>query len=105
MEIEKIYWDSFNELKNLGIPVREASVVVAPLKELAGKCVKYNNPEKFEISIMQKLVNTNNIWMVKRTMIHELIHTCDDCYNHNSKWKEYAKIVRDKYNILENKLI
>ena len=31
------------------------------------------------------------------TMLHELLHTCPDCWCHTGKWKRYAEIVNHAY--------
>lgn len=34
---------------------------------------------------------------LENTILHELLHTCQDCFNHGYVWKHYAKIVNEKF--------
>ena len=36
---------------------------------------------------------------VMTTIYHECLHCCDDCMCHTGKWKEYAELVSDCYNV------
>ena len=36
---------------------------------------------------------------VKSTIVHELIHTVEGCYNHGSKFQEIARLLSSAYNI------
>lgn len=35
---------------------------------------------------------------IKNTICHELIHTCEKCFNHGEVFKKYASILNDKFN-------
>lgn len=34
---------------------------------------------------------------LKNTIIHELLHTCDGCFNHGEEWKKQAQKVNREY--------
>ncbi len=34
---------------------------------------------------------------LKNTIIHEILHTCKDCFNHGNAWKNEADIMNRKY--------
>ena len=36
---------------------------------------------------------------VMTTLYHECLHCCDGCMSHTGKWKEYAELVSDCYNV------
>ena len=36
---------------------------------------------------------------VRSTIVHELIHTVEGCYNHGPKFREIAKLLSSAYNI------
>ena len=57
---------------------------------------------KHEIAITDRLLDDRlPVKMLENTIIHELIHTCDGCYNHGNKFQAYAKKVNRElgYNI------
>ena len=33
----------------------------------------------------------------KNTIMHEILHTCEYCFNHGSEWKHIADLVNDCY--------
>ena len=56
----------------------------------------------FAININVVLLDEkNDVEGLKNTIFHELLHTCPDCWNHGTKWKAYAAMVRRElgYNI------
>ena len=94
LDIQKIYRDTYSELKKMGIPVNEAEVVLRPFTEVTGKC-RTNLDGTFTISIMKKLAVNDKYDCVRCTMAHELLHTCKDTCNHDAKWREYAGIAEE----------
>ncbi len=36
---------------------------------------------------------------IEETIMHELAHTIDGCYNHGAKFKHYAEIINQEYNL------
>lgn len=35
--------------------------------------------------------------IIQMTIVHELLHTCEGCFNHGAKWKYYAEVMNNKY--------
>ena len=93
VDVEQIYKQTYSELKTLGIPVNEATVKLASMSKVPGTCQETENG--FEIRIMKKLAENDREDYVKSTMVHELLHTCKDTFNHNEQWRKYVKIAED----------
>lgn len=54
----------------------------------------------FEIEISSRLLEDNvEEDALINTVVHEILHTVDGCMNHGKKWKEYAKIINEKYGL------
>lgn len=52
----------------------------------------------YEISINEILLDErNSADGLMNTIIHELLHTCPGCYNHDPQWKQYADMVNCAY--------
>ena len=77
------------------------------LKATWGRCwTHYDNYNRtawhFTIEVSSRLVGDNvpeN--SLRSNLLHELLHACDECVKcgHNGKWKEYAELVSDCYNL------
>ena len=65
-----------------------------------GRCkrVSFFNGEhiKYIISLNKKMLNCSE-HDIKNTLLHELIHTIDGCFNHGDRFKYYAEEVNQKY--------
>lgn len=65
-----------------------------------GRCqrVSFFNGEhtKYIISLNKKMLNCSE-QDIKNTLLHELIHTIDGCFNHGDRFKYYAEKVNQKY--------
>lgn len=91
-----------NELDRIGIPYGNVIDVTinTRAKKRWGQCRKV--PGGFTININVVLLDEkNDVEGLKNTIFHELLHTCPDCWNHGTKWKAYAAMVRRElgYNI------
>lgn len=55
----------------------------------------------FTIEISSRLFADGAEKGLRETVMHELLHACDECVNceHNGKWKEYAELVNDCYGL------
>lgn len=60
-----------------------------------GYATEKKTPEgyKYTIKINPVLFLEDNQKALIQTCIHELIHTCDDCFCHTGTWKRYAQKV------------
>lgn len=63
--------------------------------KMLGVCSRKKTPEgyKYTIKINPVLFLEDNQKALIQTCIHELIHTCDDCFCHTGTWKRYAQKV------------
>lgn len=87
------------ELDLLGIKYQEVRTwtVNSRAKCRWGQCKMLSNGV-FDISISARLLEDdvdNNV--VKSTIIHELLHTVEDCFGHGEKWKMLALKVNQAY--------
>ena len=55
----------------------------------------------FTIEISSRLFTDGAEKGLRETVMHELLHACDECINceHGGKWKEYAELVNDCYGL------
>ena len=64
-----------------------------------GKCRRYPDG-KFYITINPMLLEDSvSDRVVLETIIHEIIHTVQGCFNHSPVWKKYVQIINDMYNM------
>ena len=73
-------------------------------KRRLGNCHRetlINDEYYFTISISEWLLLNFNDDTIKNTIMHELLHTIKDCFNHGYMWQRYANMVNEKlgYNI------
>lgn len=81
------------QLRALGIPV---STRIDPqvqintrAKARLGCCIRRG--ERFTIEVSATILQDEPC--LRQTLVHELLHTCPDCQNHGTKWKQYAQWV------------
>lgn len=69
-----------------------------------GRCTKNWTKDSYFITVSQLLLNTNNTKLIKETLIHELIHTCINCFNHGNNFKYFMHTINDRtnYNVVIN---
>src|SRR5699024_4635554 len=52
----------------------------------------------FSINISSRLLQDDiSDTACKNTIMHEIIHTCNHCFNHGNEWKHISNIVNDCY--------
>ena len=61
-----------------------------------GYCKKLPNGD-FAIDLSKRLFEEGNEKGIKTTIIHELLHTCEGCFNHGAEWKAKAEKVNAAY--------
>lgn len=83
------------ELASIGIQCGaiEEIKVNTRAKRKFGLCQKSNNGYIIEISYIL-LYEQNPELALKNTIIHELLHTCEGCFNHGVQWQ----VLADKVN-------
>lgn len=87
-----------NEAQELKLPVPDnicREVIINPRpKKRYGCCRKKDG--KFQIEISQFVLQCEPD-KIRGVLAHEVLHTCEDCYNHGNKWKLYAKMMNERY--------
>lgn len=100
--------ECIQELESLNIPIANDINFRIRQDRLSNfaTCRRYDNwlsgIYDFEIEINKSLIEMYldeiiDEKVIKGTIIHELLHTIDDCMNHKKKWKYYANIVNNAY--------
>lgn len=93
--------DVIEEARALNIPVpdnicEEIKVNGRPKKRF-GCCRRENGVFTIEVSkFLIDRIGCEN-FKVRQVIAHEVLHTCDGCYEHGVKWKEYAKKMNSVY--------
>lgn len=89
--------ECMDELDSIGIPygkVLDFSVNTRAKKRW-GQCKKVFGGFTININVLL-LDEQNDVNGLKSTIIHELLHTCNGCFNHGEQWKRYAaKVYRE----------
>lgn len=97
-DLEKMAAECTKDLLSIGIHPRTVAkwTVNTRAKNRWGSC-KMLSPGIFEISISWRLLQDDVDEMAtKNTIVHELLHTVNDCYNHKGKWKQLAEKVNNR---------
>ena len=94
-------------LFNLGIPYTEPkSIKVNPRYKKWGACKMHTTEDiygaclhiDYHIEINPVLLDKRNgKYGLYETLLHELIHTCPNCFNHGKLWSAYARKVNKAY--------
>lgn len=84
------------KLLNLGIPLGKVTSVLvnSKLSRAYGRCGRNKVHNTFNIEISDLLVSNGDKVGLDTVMMHELLHTCEDCFKHTGTWKYYAEVVR-----------
>lgn len=85
-----------NELKSISLDTKLNKRITYEVnykaKKRLGQCC-YNGLDYVTINISSWLLESFSDKDVKNTIMHEIIHTFDDCNNHGSEWQRYANMV------------
>lgn len=90
------------QLKRIDIPLSgeiEKTVINDRAKKRLGACKKVIKPDgktKFIIEISSVILSCSEK-EICGVIAHELIHTCEGCFNHGRMWKEYADRANREY--------
>lgn len=101
-EIEFCVQELIKECRNLKIPVSrkiDSEITInkrARSRFAACRREKGIKGEIYRIEIGEMLLVTDKK-VVRTILAHELLHTCRGCYNHGTKWKEYASKMNQTY--------
>ena len=101
-EIEFCVQELIKECRNLKIPVSrkiDSKITInkrARSRFAACRREKGIKGEIYRIEIGEMLLAADKK-VVRTILAHELLHTCRGCYNHGTKWKEYAFKMNQTY--------
>ena len=85
------------ELDELGIPYGRISLLeVSHTVGTYGDCRKIGE-SSYRIRVNKILLAEAADTIVKDTIIHEILHTCNGCMNHGKTWQAYADLVNNAY--------
>ena len=90
-DLKKLFNECMEEVKSVGIkPGNIISITVnSRAKKRWGQCAKRGNT--YKINISDRLLQDNlNDRAAKNTIIHEILHTVDGCFDHGSEWQYQA---------------
>lgn len=59
-------------------------------------CRKAKDSSNYNIEVGEMLMQAD-IKLVKSILAHEILHTCQGCYNHGKRWKRYADEMNRAY--------
>lgn len=88
------------DLKNLGIPISdniEDVTINRRAKSRFGACKVKKKPlggRTYLLEISEEILECETK-LISSVIVHELLHTCNGCFNHGKKWKKYCKIVEE----------
>lgn len=96
MTLDELLQQVIQEARQLHIPVShqiQSHVVVnSRAKMRFGRCIKRGSVFVIELS-----TELTEIWAIKQTLAHEILHTCFGCHNHGERWKRYAELMNTAY--------
>jgi len=90
VDLNELLKEVINEARDADIPVPfnidKEVIINKKAKKRFGCCHKVN--KIFQIEISEFVINAP-IKKIKQTLAHEVIHTCDGCFNHGGLWNAY----------------
>lgn len=97
--LDEKYHECCKLLRSLKIPYGNIVSVKSSrqLRKPWGRCKR--SGDKYTILINSILTDGNHDAGLINTLIHEMLHTCPDCMEHNKKWHHYVDIVYRKTGI------
>ena len=87
----------YKEIQDIGIPCKQIKGIKwTNARQQWGACWEKNGTYNITISNMLKQEGVPEK-AVKSVIAHEIIHTCEGCWNHGEKFRKYCSIVKEKY--------
>lgn len=106
-DLDSLYKECVYDLKKINIPIRDLQVVSVTHEDnfedapFAGNCkgiCRCYHENEFSISIHTSMLDGRvRDCDLKAVICHELIHTCDGCFDHSAKFRKYAKMADEAY--------
>lgn len=96
--LQTLFDEVKNEIKEIVpfSPYIHNTITINHRKTALGTCKRYNYG-MFQIGISKYLLKCDEK-LIKETLIHELIHTCKNCFNHGYNFIKYAQKVNNMLN-------
>lgn len=103
--LQKLFKECKEELDNINIKYGciEEITINTRAKKRWGQCKitldsQYWKNKIFSINISSRLLQDDiTDEACKNTIMHEILHTCEHCFNHGSEWKRIADLINDYY--------
>lgn len=96
--LDCILKEVIEEARELEIPVpdniSEEIIINSRPKKRFGCCRRAEG--KFKIEVSKFALNCDES-KIRQIIAHEVLHTCDGCYEHGNLWKKYAAKMNDTY--------
>jgi predicted SprT family Zn-dependent metalloprotease len=96
--LDNLLEEVIREARAISIPVpnniyKEVYINSRPKKRFG--CCKRRNGH-FQIEVSQFMINCRTP-ILKGVLAHEVLHTCEGCYEHGKLWKQYAQAMNQEY--------
>lgn len=94
-DLNMMYEHALDIVERCGIEVGDIADITinTRAKRRYGQCSLRNG--RYYINISSFILTDETIYKaVLETIIHEILHTCDGCFNHGSLWKSYADRIK-----------
>lgn len=95
-DLEAVLRECERKLEAIHIPFNK-NVAVKVGKLRRGSWGAYRKSENIIILDSVFADDRMQIFATENVMLHELLHTCNDCMSHSGLWKRYAQIVNRTY--------
>ena len=102
MDIDKLFNECREEIKKAGIPLNENTEGIqinSRAVKRFGCCKRTEGSDGrdlYTIEISSHITGCGEK-LIKEVICHELLHTCEGCFNHGKKWKKYAEELNRLY--------
>lgn len=101
-KLQEVYLECIEEMNAIEIPFRRITDISVNYRAKSrwGQCCKRYDGLGicFEININADLLHDDApVKALKETIIHEILHTCPECFCHTGEWKRLADLVNDCY--------
>lgn len=95
-DLEAVLQECERKLEAIHVPFNK-NVTVKAGKLRRGAWGSYRKSENIIILDSVFADDRMQIFATENVMLHELLHTCNDCMSHSGLWKRYAQIVNRTY--------
>ena len=98
-DLNELLERAIQEVSDVGIPVVsdniESNVTITRATKVFGRCQEVGGGV-FSIGI-SKHYKDNQEEDIMETLVHEVLHTVEGCFNHGTLWKRYADLMNKKH--------